>query len=296
MTISAFLKQSHRDKEIIVIDNASDDGSEELIRQKFPEVKYMWLPVNIDIRAINIGVHMSTGDIIWRTDSDSYPENPDAFSMIEKIFNANENIHIISSEDIEVRNNNQIWEWYPHKVDKTNIPQDGYQAHIFPGTGAAIRKEVFKKIGGFWEFGYEEIDFCTRAIVAGFNVRYFPNIRTLHFSSPRDRIKGDRWVQISKQFIRYNWKYFPFWRALGRSGIIFFFQVFYGILSRIPISALIEGILAMNAVVFSTYRNERQVVPKNKLKDITLGTSILRAQIKFAKEIFKKKIQNWKKH
>ena len=238
---------------------------------------------------------MSSGDVIWRTDSDSFPESEDTFSHIAKIFSEHKDIHIISSEDIEVRNGNRIWEWYPYKVDKINIPPDGYKAHIFPGTGAAIRNEVFDKIGGFWEFGFEEIDFCTRAIIAGFNVRYFPNIRTLHFASPRDRIKGDRWVQISRQFIRYTWRYFPFWRALGRSIVIFTFQVLYGILSRVPFSALIEGMLSMLSVVFPTVRNERNVVPKDKIKDITLGAGIMRVQIKYASEILKKKINKWKK-
>ena len=37
---------------------------------------------------------------------------------------------------------------------------------MFAGTGAAIRREVFDKIGGFWEFGFEEINI----VVAGAGV------------------------------------------------------------------------------------------------------------------------------
>src|SRR5512133_4302984 len=145
---------------------------------------------------------MSTGDIIWRTDSDSHPESTKAFQMAADIFSTQPDIHIISTEDIEVRKGNEPWNWYPLPCDKVNVPAEGYKANFFPGTGAAIKREVFNKIGGLWEFGFEELDFCTRAIVAGFNVRYFPNIRTLHYGSPQDRDNTNRWIWTSRQFMR----------------------------------------------------------------------------------------------
>ncbi len=292
-TIHGYNRQTWKDKEIIVIDNASDDGTREMMENDFPEIKYVYLPDNFDIRSINIGVEMAEGEIIWRTDSDSYPEDPGTFAKVIDIFNKYQNIDIISTEDVEVNSNGAIWEWYPLKVDKENVPDNGYKAHIFPGTGAAIRKKVFDKIGGFWEFGFEEIDFCTRAIVAGFNVRYFPNIRTLHFASPRDRDNSNRWVQISKQLMRYNWRYFPFFTALGRSIVIYITQILGSFSMKVKLSAFIEGLLIMPAVIFSTYRNERNVVPKDKIKDITLGVGIMSSQFKVYADKVKRKLQKW---
>lgn len=295
-TIAGFMKQTYSNKEIIVIDNASKDGTREMMQNDFAEIKYMWLPDNFDIRSINIGIELSDGDIIWRTDSDSYPESPDTFDLVASIFSNYSDIHIISTEDIEVSKNYAVWDWYPLDIDKTKIPEKGFKAHAFPGTGAAIRRSVYNKIGGFWEFGFEEIDFCTRAINAGFNIRYFPNIRTLHFASPRERDSAARWVQISKQFVRYTWKYFPFFRAFGRTILIMFFQVFIGILYRIPFLSLIEGILAMKTVIFTTVRTERQVLSRNVLHDATLGIGIFRTQMKFFREIISKNMNKWKKN
>ena len=294
-TIHGFMKQTYQNKEIIVIDNESTDGTRDMMQKEFPEITYLWLPDNFDIKSINIGVEMADGDIIWRTDSDSYPEKPDTFDKIIEIFTNHDDIHIISSEDIEVRKNNMVWEWYPIKVDKDNIPEKGYKAHAFPGTGAAIRKEVFNKIGGFWEFGFEEIDFCTRAIVAGFNVRYFPNIRTLHFASPRDRDNPNRFVKISSQYIRYTWRYFPFWRALGRTFLFMNFQILLGFVSRIPVGAIIETVLSMNKVMIATARNERNIVPASKIDDITMGISLFSTQMKYVRELFKKKFGKYNK-
>ncbi len=281
ISIGGYLKQDYPDKEIIVIDNQSTDGTRDMMEKDYPDIKYMWLPDNFDIRSINIGVEMSSGDIIWRTDSDSHPESPDAFQRAVDIFNKYDDIDIIATEDVEVRRNYEIWEWYPLKVDKENIPEKGFKANLFPGTGAAIRRRVFDKIGGFWEFGFEEIDFCTRAIMAGFGVRYFPDIRTLHYASPADRYPADRWVQVSKQLVRYQCRYFPFLRASWRSGVVFTTQLMMALMSRIPFSAIIEGIFTMEAVYFSTLRKERNVVPKELMGEITLGVSFTKTQVRF---------------
>ncbi|MBX3044939.1 MAG: glycosyltransferase [Candidatus Kapabacteria bacterium] len=289
-TILSYLAQTHPNKEIIIVDNGSDDGTREMMQSDFPDIDYTWLPENFDIRSLNIAVARSKGDILWRTDDDSYPEDPNAFSRVCEIFEKNPNIDILCSEDIEVRDNYKIWEWYPLEVDKTNIPSDGFKSNIFPGTGAGIRRRVFDKIGGFWEFGFEELDFCTRAIMAGFSIRYFPDIRTLHFASRNNRIADDRWVKINKQLLRYQWKYMPFFKALGRSMVFLMTATIEAIYKKIRPAAYFEGIFGMISVSFMAYRNERMVVPKHLMYDVTLGKSAFRSQFLFYKSVISRKL------
>jgi GT2 family glycosyltransferase len=293
LTLQGFLCQEYKNFEIIVIDNASTDGTREMMVNDFPEIQYLWLPVNIDILAQNIGVELSSGDIIWRTDSDSFPENEFVFDKAIEVLRDNQNIHIICCEDIEVRKNYEIWDWYPIKIDKVNIPPGGYPAHTFAGSGAAIRKEVFETVGGFWEFGFEEIDFCTRAILAGYNIRYFPNIRVHHYASPNDRVSSDRWVQVSKQLMRYYWKYYPLRIALPNTFSIYLFQTIAAVMDRVGFKAIIEGWSAMFAVMLSTSRKERQIAPDDKINDITLGQSLIRQQLNFLKHKFKSGLKRW---
>jgi GT2 family glycosyltransferase len=294
-SLEGFLYQSYGDKEIIVIDNESRDGTKEMMAEKYPNVKYLWLPDNFDIRSINIGVEISTGDIIWRTDSDSHPETIYTFEHVIEKFNAQPDIDIICAEDIEVRRGNQVWDWYPFSVDKINIPEEGYKANTFAGTGAAIKRTVFNKIGGFWDFGFEEIDFCTRAIVAGFNIRYFPDIRVLHFATQAERVPAERWVRVSKQLIRYNWKYFPLRSALWRTMVVMLSQMLNGMASRLSPLVLLEGFIQMQATILTTYRNERQPVPKEVLPDITLGIGIGRMVATYYKDLIIKKFRQWRK-
>ena len=172
--LPGFLSQSFRNFEIIVVDNGSTDGTDTMIKERFPEVKYIFLPDNFDIRSINIGVNAASGDIIWRTDSDSHPASVDEFQKVVDIFTSFPEIDIIATAEIQVHNDNKIWDWYPLEHDLDNVPKYGYLSNTFVGTGAAIRRRVFDKIGGFWGFGFEELDFSTRAIAAGFHIRYFP--------------------------------------------------------------------------------------------------------------------------
>lgn len=290
-TISSFLEQTYRNKEIIVIDNGSTDGTKEAIPQLFPTVHYEWIPENFDVRSIILGVYKSEGDIIWRCDSDSFPESPDAFEKVVEIFQRYPNIDIIAVEDVEVRRGYEVWHWYKKPVDKLNVPLEGYPSAGFSGGGAAIRRKVFETIGGFNGFGYEEFDFAARAIIAGFNIRYFPNIRSLHFASDSERFRKERWLDTSIQFVRYTWRFFPFWHAVGRSFVIIAFQLLEGIIQRVGLLRFVEGFLSMIATAIHTYRTERMVVPKDKLKLLTISGGVLYNKIKDYQAILLRKLK-----
>src|SRR3954469_25044801 len=57
--------------EIIVVDNASGDGSVELIRSRFPDVEVVELPVNKAFAgAASVGRFMATGEVVATVNPD----------------------------------------------------------------------------------------------------------------------------------------------------------------------------------------------------------------------------------
>ena len=285
-TINAFLSQTYDNKEIIVVDNASSDATRKTIKKYADKVKYYRLPSNLNTLTLNVGIALTDADVIWRTDDDSQPESETAFERIMDVFAKHEDIHIIATTDIEVKRGNMLWNWYDEDIDFDNPPAGGYPSYTFLGGGAGIRREVIEKIGGFWDFGVEELDFATRAILAGFNIRYFSNIRVLHFASPNSRPTAQRWVQHGKQLIRYQWQYFSFFKALGRSLILVFTESVNAVSMKINPQWYIYGIFAMINAAFQARLSEKQLIPKDMLFATTRGKSLAKNQYNYFKTRF----------
>lgn len=289
--LKEFYKQTYKNKEFIIVDNGSDDGASEMIKKDFPKVELIRLPQNFGIPAMNIGIDRARGDIIWRTDDDSHPEDPNAFQRVVEIFKKNRDIGIIATENVEVTSGYRVLDWYQAYADKNNIPDEGFVSNTFHGTGAAIRKEIFDKVGGFWDFGFEETDFAARAIIAGYKVRYFPNIRTLHYAAQGKKNAADRWIQISNQLVRFHVKYLPPAKSASHFLQIYPFQLITGIMRGLPPAAIFEGSLSMIAAAVKTFRTERVKIPKSLISEITMGKQPIQTLSKYFRQAARNKIR-----
>ena len=284
-TINIYNQQTFKNFEIIVVDNDSIDGTPEMMKEKFPEIKYFFLPDNIDIKAINLAISKSDGEIIFRSDDDSYPGEIDLFQILINKFQKFPEIGIIGTANYDIQSQ-RFSRWYHKEVNPDDTPEGGFIAKEFQGTGGAIRKEVFDKVGGFWGFGYEEKEFSTRAINAGYEVRYFPKLYVKHESAFNRKEKPIRWLRLSKQQTKFNAIYFPFYRAYPRFLAVYICEMLLGIFKRMPISALLEGSLAMPAHFLHSRREEKNVLDKKILKKITLDGSVLSFYFKLYRQYF----------
>lgn len=289
--LNKYKEQTYQNFEIILLDNASDDGTDLMVKSKFPEIHYIYFPDNIFLYAFNYGVSLATGDLIWRTDDDAYPQQNDLFERLVFNFNQNKEIDIIGCEIYESKLQSLSY-WYNHILEK-NLNRDinySFRTNTFLGGATMIKKDVFNKIGGFWDFGFEEIEFSTRAILNDFKIFCFPNLVVVHEAVNNNRDLKDRKIMYYIQLTRYYTKYAPINIAILNTFTIVFIFTIYSIILRFNLFNYIEGITGIISQFFKTFRKERVALTKQKYSEITFGKSYFSSEFVYFKKIFKAKI------
>lgn len=183
--------------EIIVVDNNSQDGSREIIDQRFKKVKLIPFSENKGFSvAVNAGILAAQSEYVFLLNNDTTVE-PDTLSALEQVLDENPNIFSVAARMLQMSAPDRLdgagdlycalgWAFARGK-DK---PADKYNklCRIFSAcAGAAMyRKELFDKIGLFDEmhFAYlEDLDLGYRANISGYQNVYAPETAVLHAGS-----------------------------------------------------------------------------------------------------------------
>jgi len=210
-TLQNVLTIPYQNLEIIVIDNASTDGSPKMVRDAFPSVCLIQLPANIGIAGWNAGFTNATGKYIVVLDDDSYPKN-DAIERMVAEFERDHTLgivafHVIDPESGRSENGKRIEVLKPY----------GLRDILFIGCGAGIRSEVITKVGGFTEryFLYmHEMEFSARVLASGYSIKLFPDIIVYHAKSYFTGSIAKRMYYDTRNGSYYFFKYFPLHRAV----------------------------------------------------------------------------------
>ena len=115
--LQALLGQTRPLDEIIVIDNASTDGTEQMVPKEFPQVTYVRLPENIGgAGGFHEGMKLAYEkgyDWIWVMDDDTIPD-PNALKALLRPLN-------VSKEEVGLLCSHVVWiDGLPHIM---NVPQ-----------------------------------------------------------------------------------------------------------------------------------------------------------------------------
>ena len=182
---------------VIMVDNGSVDGSLELVRERFPQVQVEALPANTGFcHAVNVGIELSESPYVILLNNDTEVYEGFVEHLVTAI-EAEENLFAVSARMLQWQDPERIDDagdqycvlgWaYSRGKGKLASAYDR-QAGIFAACGGAAiyRKAVFEEIGLFDEahFAYlEDIDICYRAGIRGYQCRYCPQARVLHYGS-----------------------------------------------------------------------------------------------------------------
>lgn len=184
--------------EVIVVDDASDDGSVILLKDKFPSVKLIKHTVNRGFSAaVNTGVRGAKGELICLLNSDVIPKDNFLVSAIS---------HFKENDVFAVSFHEDGYGWAKgFYVDgfvghgPGGEPTTSHISFWASGGTALFSREIWMKLGGFDEkllspFYWEDIDLSYRAQKRGYKVLWDPDARVVHEHEATVRTLNKKYV------------------------------------------------------------------------------------------------------
>ena len=235
-----FLKNSVCPLEVIVIDNASTDGSVSMIRDTFSWVK---LIVNLSNRgfatANNQGIKISKGKYILFLNPDTeITEN--SFHIMMNFLKDHKNVGAVGCRIIYPNGALQpscrrfptvelaFWEQNhdfflrdPEKVSNDYFMKDMDYSMMQEvdqpmGAGLMVKKEALDDVGGFddkYFMFFDEVDLCYRIKQKGWKIMYFPQVTIIHHRAKSVDFAFEKGWSMDKEFhksmFRFLWKHYP---------------------------------------------------------------------------------------
>jgi GT2 family glycosyltransferase len=200
--------------ETIVVDNASRDGSADMIAARFPDVRLIRSETNLGFAAANNrGFKIARGRYIVLLNSDAFlgagalllsvahmEKNPAAGLGGARLLGRDGSwqpaARMFPSPLNELLMISGLAASYPAsrflgRADRTWAdPGDAAAVDWVPGAYSIIRKEVLDRVGYFDErffLYYEEVDLCRRIRSAGYQIWYWPDVVAVHIGGESSR-------------------------------------------------------------------------------------------------------------
>lgn len=183
--------------EVLIVDNASGDGSVEQAKKTFPDVRVIRLSQNTGFcHAVNVGIRESDSPYIILLNNDTKVRNGfikalyEAIHRDRKIFSASAKMLMWDDPNRidDAGDQYNVLGWAYARGKGKNAKDYRQPADIFSSCGGAViyRRSILEKIGLFDElhFAYlEDLDIGYRAHIYGFRNVYAPGAEVLHYGS-----------------------------------------------------------------------------------------------------------------
>lgn len=151
--IDSVLAQTRSDYEIIVIDDGSNDGTGDLIKNKYPMVRYFYTKQNGVSSARNLGIKVSKGEFIAFLDADDV-WLPEKLEKQIDVFNKKKEVGMVYTENCSFDKYNRIVDRSLGKREKLmrgDVVRNIFLNSYLTTSTVMVRKAVFDRVGLFEE-------------------------------------------------------------------------------------------------------------------------------------------------
>jgi GT2 family glycosyltransferase len=222
--------------EIIVVDSASSDGSPDLVREQFPQVRLITSQQNLGYaQGNNIGAAAAQGRYIFLLNPDTVVQ-PETLTQMVNYMEAQPQVGALGPQllwpDGTVQSSRRrfptlgtlFWEstllgqWFPdnrhsRRYHLADQPLDQAQkVDWVVGAAILIRREAWLQVGPidptFFMY-FEETDWCKRSAEAGWETHYLPAAQVTHYEGKSsEQVMAVRTLRFQRSKLHYTRKYF----------------------------------------------------------------------------------------
>lgn len=243
---SILSKKWKNDVEIWLVDNASTDGSFEMIRREFPNVKLIKNSSNTGFGAgHNLVLKENEGDYYLVLNSDCKLEDNVIDEMV-KFMEKNSDCGISSCKilgfDGKLQPNSgdlpfgwALFSWLFnldffggksfHRIDPLYY-EKAHEVGWVSGSFMMIKDKVIKKVGLFNEnyfMYFEDVEYCFRAKNKGFNIMINPEVKIKHLSGGSlDNPRFSQWLGEYRGLIRFYKEHYDLLTSLFINAVCYF--------------------------------------------------------------------------
>jgi GT2 family glycosyltransferase len=199
--------------EILVVDNASTDGSVDALRRSAPGVRLLLNRRNVGFGAANNrAMRLARGRYFLLLNPDTLP-GAGAVSRMVQVLEGRSSVGLAGCHLVDRDGKTQECVWYeyaghpfPVTPERPDQDPDVVEAGWISGACMLVRKEVFAATGGFdpalFLYG-EDPEWCYRIWQAGWRVVYLPGITIVHLGGASSS-RADE-PKLSHHFTRGQW-------------------------------------------------------------------------------------------
>jgi hypothetical protein len=180
--------------EVFVVDNASSDGSAEMVRENFPQVKLTASRENLGFAAANNAVLDKVGgELVYYLNPDTVLPERDVLAGIRDFMKTNQRVGMASTRLVFGDGSDQPAVKYKYDGQKysggllSGLP--GEMAWVI-GASMVTRRELMMQTGGFDErfFIYgEDEDLCLSVRKLGYEVGFIGEVTVIHYQGQSEK-------------------------------------------------------------------------------------------------------------
>lgn len=214
-TLDSVRAQSWPARELIVVDNHSQDDTVDFLARHFPEAKVLALTENVGCGGRNRGVAAARGEFVVTLDNDVRFESPRELDHLAAAFERLPQASVLVFKILHDPSGRLHLRDWCHPRSHRQFSETSFETCYIAEGACAFRRQHFLSVQGYWEpflIGGEGWDLALRLLDAGYRIFYCPEVCVRHAMAEETRGERRPFYRLMRNYVWTAFKDYPGWR------------------------------------------------------------------------------------